>query len=71
MIQRPEGGEPKILLTFIFCTAENDHRWKRETCLSCRVKNEKSREFISIPEDQELAIKFGQSENENLNIRNK
>lgn len=65
----PEGGEPKILLTFINCTAEKDHRWKRGPCLSCRIKNTKARKFINVPNDQQLVLKFGQYENENLNIK--
>ena len=67
----PEGSEQKILLSFIYCTAKNDHRWKREPCLSCRVKNSKARKFINVPQDQQLVLKFGQYENENLNIKNK
>lgn len=66
-----KGGEPKILLSFIYCTAENDHKWKTEQCLSCRVKNAKARKFINVPQDQQLVLKFGQYENENLNTKNK
>lgn len=67
----PEGGEPKILLSFIYCTTENDHKWKTEQCLSCRVKNAKARKFINVPQAQKLVLKFGQYENENLNTKNK